>query len=48
MNKEAGKSVKMKITLTINVDMPKCSAIPPQTPCNDRSLDDLLSLFSFN
>ena len=35
---------RIKISLTAKEDIPKNSAIPPQTPVIDRSLADFLSL----
>lgn len=43
MSKLAGK--KINISLTANEDIPKNSAIPPQTPDKDLSVDDFLNLF---
>jgi hypothetical protein len=39
----AGK--KINISLTAREDIPKYSAIPPQTPDIDLSVDDFLNLF---
>jgi hypothetical protein len=36
---------RMKISLTAKEDMPKNSAIPPQTPVIDRSFADFLSFW---
>lgn len=43
MSKLAGK--KINISLTPNEDIPKYSAMPPQTPNKALSADDFLSLF---
>ena len=43
MNKLPGK--KMNRSLTPKEEIPKNSAIPPQTPCIDLSVEDFLSFF---
>lgn len=44
MSKLAGGK-KINISLTAKEDIPKNSAIPPQTPEKDLSVDDFLNLF---
>lgn len=38
------ETVNKNINLTIKEDIPKNSAIPPHTPCNTLSADDLINL----
>ena len=39
--------VIIKISLTRNEEMPKNSAMPPQTPCSEESVDDFVSRLVF-